>query len=358
MKHVFLLVGARPNFIKVAPLHRALAARGVSTTLVHTGQHYDPKMSDVFFKELGIPEPDVNLEIGPGDRLMQTKKIVDALVPLLTSKRPDALVVFGDVTSTAAGAMAGVVAGTRVVHVEAGLRSFNWKMPEELNRMIADHHADLLFVTEPAGVENLKNESIPPERVHLVGNVMIDSLRAIESRAASSSVAATLGLAPHGYALLTLHRPESVDDPATLKDLWETIGAVCAKIPVVYPYHVRTKQRLEAAGLVAPTGMTMIEPVGYTDMIALVKNAAFVLTDSGGLQEETSALGVPCLTLRDETERPITVETGTSEIVGRDRAKILDAVARAMSGAWKKGSLHPLWDGHAAERIAVILLGS
>ncbi len=355
MKHVFLLVGARPNFIKVAPLHRALAARGVAATLVHTGQHYDAKMSDVFFKELGIPAPDHNLAIGPGDRITQTKKIVDALIPLLSSNHPDALVVFGDVTSTAAGAMAGVVAGVKVVHVEAGLRSFNWRMPEELNRMIADHHSDLLFVTEPVGMENLKNESIPLERAHLVGNVMIDSLRAIESRTGTSTIASNLGVAPRGYALLTLHRPESVDDPAVLKYAWETIGLVAARIPVVYPYHVRTKQRLEAAALAAPAGMTMIEPVGYTDMIALVKNAAFVLTDSGGLQEETSALNVPCLTLRNETERPITVEIGTSEITGLDRAKILDAVDRVLSGRWKQGALHPLWDGRAAERIADIL---
>lgn len=355
MKHVFLLVGARPNFIKVAPLHKALVARGVSTTLVHTGQHYDAKMSDVFFRELNIPEPDVNLGIGAGDRAEQTKKIIETLAPLLALHRPDAIVVFGDVTSAAAGAMAGVLAGVRVAHVEAGLRSFHWPMPEELNRMIADHHSDLLFVTEPAGLANLKNERVPDERVHLVGNVMIDSLRAVESRVSQSNVLVRHGLAPQSYGVLTLHRPENVDEAVTLKPLWEAICAASARLPLVFPIHPRTRAKFEEFGLTIPPSIRTIEPVGYLDMVALIKNARAVLTDSGGLQEETSALGVPCLTLRGQTERPITVEIGTGEIVGRDRAKIFDALDRVLTGRWKQGSLHPLWDGHAAERIADIL---
>ncbi|OGL73262.1 UDP-N-acetylglucosamine 2-epimerase [Candidatus Uhrbacteria bacterium RIFCSPHIGHO2_12_FULL_60_25] len=355
MKHIVLLVGARPNFIKVAPLHRALAARGVSTILVHTGQHYDAAMSDVFFKELGIPAPDVHLGVGAGDRMTQTKKIMDALVPVLRERMPDALLVFGDVTSTAAGAMAGTVAGIRVGHVEAGLRSFNWRMPEELNRMIADHHSDWLFVTEPAGMTNLKNESITHDRVHLVGNVMIDSLRAMEPAVAGSRILTDLGLMPGSYGTLTLHRPENVDDVDTLRPLWDAISAASVRLPLVFPMHHRARAKFDAFGLSIPPTIRAIEPVGYIDMLALLKGSKVVLTDSGGLQEETAAFNVPCITLREQTERPVTVELGTSEVVGRDRSKILDAVSSVMDGRWKKGGLHPLWDGHAAERIADIL---
>lgn len=355
MKDVFLLVGARPNFIKIAPLNAALKSRGVSTTIVHTGQHYDAAMSDVFFRELGIPEPDVNLGIGPGDRLAQTGKIISALAPILRERKPDAIVVVGDVTSTAAGAMAGASAGVHVIHVEAGLRSFNWRMPEELNRMIADHHSSLLFATEPVALAHLAAERIPADRVHLVGNVMIDSLRKVEPLASSSDVVSRLGLDSGPYGVLTLHRPENVDDEAVLKDIWQTLREVADRLPLVFPIHPRTKARIEALKLAPHPGIRMIEPVGYVEMIALLKSSRAVLTDSGGLQEETAALDIPCLTMRTETERPITVEIGTSEVVGTSRERILDAVNRVLSGSWKKGTLHELWDGHAAERIADVM---
>lgn len=356
MKHVALIVGARPNFMKAAPLRAALVERGARVTLIHTGQHYDPLMSDVFFHDLRLPAPDVHLGVGAGDRITQTKAIVDVLVPLLKEQTPDALVVVGDVTSTAAAAMAGVLAGVPVAHVEAGLRSFYWPMPEELNRMIADHHSRWLFVTEPSGVANLRAERIPDERVHLVGNVMIDTLRRLEPQAEKSGVLARLDLAPGTYGVLTLHRPENVDDPALFRALADALAKVAERLPLVYPVHHRVRDRLAGTALAAAPGVRIIEPLGYVEMLALVRAAKAVVTDSGGLQEETTALGVPCLTLRGQTERPITVDEGTSEIVGHDPVAILDAVERVLAGTWKKGRLPELWDGHAAERIADILL--
>jgi UDP-N-acetylglucosamine 2-epimerase (non-hydrolysing) len=355
MKHLILLVGARPNFIKIAPLNAALRAKGVSTFLVHTGQHYDSQMSDVFFKELDIPAPDVNLGIGPGDRITQTRKIKNALQALLLERKPDGIVVVGDVTSTAAGAMAGVAAGVPVIHVEAGLRSFNWKMPEELNRMIADHHSDVLFATEPIAIENLLNESIPRERIHHVGNVMIDSLRKVEPLANASPMLSNLGLRTREYGLLTVHRPENVDSPEKFRFVWESIRAVADRIPLVFPVHHRTKAVMASLDIASHPNIKLIDPVGYVDMVALTKNARLVLTDSGGLQEETTALGVPCLTLREQTERPITVHVGTSEVVGTGRASIMKALDMILEGRWKQGRVPELWDGRTAQRIAEIL---
>ncbi|MFH2231647.1 MAG: UDP-N-acetylglucosamine 2-epimerase (non-hydrolyzing) [Patescibacteria group bacterium] len=358
MKNFLILAGARPNFMKIAPLNAALRERGAQTFIVHTGQHYDHNMSDVFFRELGIPAPDVNLGVGSSDRKTQSKKIIQALVPLLCEKSPDAIIVVGDVTSTAAGAMAGVMAGIPVVHVEAGLRSFNWKMPEELNRMIADHHSDLLFVNEASGVENLKNEAIPDERVHLVGNIMIDTLRRAEPFADKSTILEKHGLKPGEFGLLTMHRPENVDFVDALKSLCGSLSLVSDHVPLIYPLHPRTKARLQEFGLQLDPRIKLIDPVGYFDMLALIKNVKLVLTDSGGLQEETTALSVPCITLREQTERPITVEEGTSEIVGRDRQAILQCVYRIKSGNWKAGKVPELWDGRVAYRIADILLKS
>lgn len=355
MKHIALVAGARPNFMKVAPLRTALVERGARVTLIHTGQHYDPLMSEVFFRDLGLPAPDVHLGIAPGDRIMQTKAIVEALLPVLRERRPDALVVVGDVTSTAAAAMAGVLAGVPVAHVEAGLRSFHWPMPEELNRMVADHHSRWLFVTEPAGAANLRAERIPGERIHLVGNVMIDSVRRLEPQAAASDIRARLAL-PGRYGVLTLHRPENVDDAEAFAALATAVAEAATRIPLVYPVHHRVRERLAATPLAHAPGIRIVEPLGYVDMLALVRGAALVLTDSGGLQEETTALGVPCITLRGQTERPVTVEVGTSAIVGHDRAAIIGAVDRVLAGTWKKGRVPDLWDGHAAERIADILL--
>jgi UDP-N-acetylglucosamine 2-epimerase (non-hydrolysing) len=354
MKTVCLVAGARPNFIKIAPLYRALQAQGFAVVLVHTGQHYDTNMSDVFFKELAIPDPDVHLGVGSGDRITQSRKIVQALVPLLQDRKPQAMIVVGDVTSTAASAMASVVAGVPLVHVEAGLRSFNWRMPEELNRMIADHHSDILFVSDPAGMKHLEAECIPAEKIHYVGNIMIDSLRAAEPVAESSDILDRLGLKTREYGVLTLHRPETVDHPEILRTVWGVLKNVSGRLPLVFPVHPRTKSRLVEFGEI-PSSIHCVEPVGYLDMIKLVKNATVVLTDSGGLQEEATALSVPCLTLRDETERPSTVEYGTSEVVGRDPERIAAAFDRVMQGGWRKGTLPPLWDGKTAERIAEIL---
>jgi UDP-N-acetylglucosamine 2-epimerase (non-hydrolysing) len=356
MKNFMILAGARPNFMKIAPLNAVLRARGAGVCIVHTGQHYDQKMSEVFFKELDIPEPDINLGIGPGDRQTQTKKIIDTLVPVLRDRSPDMLIVVGDVTSTAAGAMAGVMAHIPVVHVEAGLRSFNWKMPEELNRMIADHYSDRLFVNEPSGIENLRHEGIADERVHLVGNIMIDTLRRAEPHAARSNILSVHGLAPRAYGLLTMHRPENVDQPAVLKALGQVLSTIATRLPLIFPVHPRTKARLLEHGIDLGSRVRLIDPVGYLDMLALTKNAKMALTDSGGLQEETTVLGVPCLTLREQTERPITVEVGTSEIVGRDAQTILNAAERVHRGEWKTGRIPDLWDGRVAERIADILL--
>lgn len=356
MKKLLLVVGARPNFIKVAPLYRALTARGASVTLLHTGQHFSPDMSDIFFKDLDIPEPHVHLGVGAGDRITHLREITPRIIQYLRQNPHDRIVVFGDVASTAAAAVAGVLANVPVAHVEAGLRSFHWPMPEELNRMLADHHADMLFVTEPAGMENLRNEAIPEERIHFTGNIMIDSLRRAEQLAWRSQILSQLNLTPGTYGVLTVHRPENVDQRHVFEPLWHAIGYAAERLPLVLPLHPRTKERLSAFGLAVPKGVRIVDPLGYMDMLQLVKNSKAVLTDSGGLQEEAYALGLPCITLRGQTERPITVDFGTNEVVGRDRAKILDAVERVMLGRWKQGALHPLWDGRAAERIADILL--
>ncbi|MBD3251381.1 UDP-N-acetylglucosamine 2-epimerase (non-hydrolyzing) [Candidatus Uhrbacteria bacterium] len=355
MNKIVLLAGARPNFMKIAPLYRALTSRNISAFLAHTGQHYDDKMSEIFFRELGIPQPDVNLGIGPGDRITQTRKIVQSLTPILVERKPDAIVVVGDVTSTAAGAMAGVITGTPVVHVEAGLRSFNWAMPEELNRMIADHHSDLLLVSDPQGLTHLKHERIPEERVHFVGNIMIDTLQHALKQTEERTMLQDHGLVPKGYGLVTMHRPENVDHPEHLASLVETLGMVAEKLPLILPLHPRTKSRLEAAVLSFSPKIRVVDPLGYIDMLTLSKHAKMALTDSGGLQEETTALGIPCITLREETERPITVEQGTSEVLGRDRGAILAAVDRILAGDWKKGSIPDGWDGKTAERIADLL---
>ncbi len=342
--------------MKIAPLQAALRAHGASVFLVHTGQHYDAKMSDVFFDELGIPAPDLHLGIGSGDRVAQTQKIIEALVPVLKERKPDCVIVVGDVTSTVGGTLAAVIAGVKVAHVEAGLRSFHLGMPEEVNRIITDHYVDYLFVTEPIAGQHLQQEGIDPKRVFHVGNVMIDTLRKSEARADEREILKTLGV-EGDYGILTLHRPDNVDHKAIFRDLWETVTLASTMVPLFMPIHHRTKAKIEAFGLEIPSTIKMIEPVGYLDMLHLMKHAKVVLTDSGGVQEETTALGVPCLTLRLETERPITIDMGTNELLGRDRVKILEAMKKIMNGKWKKGRVPELWDGKAAERIADILLG-
>jgi UDP-N-acetylglucosamine 2-epimerase (non-hydrolysing) len=355
------VVGARPNLMKIAPLMEAWAKRpGVEALLVHTGQHYDANMSELFFHELGIPEPDLNLEVGSASHAVQTAEIMRAFEPVVQSQRPDAVLVVGDVNSTIACGLVAVKLGVRLVHVEAGLRSFDRTMPEEINRVLTDAISDVLFCTEESGVRNLRREGVAPERIHLVGNVMIDTLVRHRAKADRSGVLAALGLAPRRYAVLTLHRPANVDDPGVLGRLLDALEAIHRDLAIVFPVHPRTRQKLAAFGfsarLAAMRELRLVEPLGYLDFLKLMAEARLVLTDSGGIQEETTILGVPCLTLRENTERPATVECGTNRLVGRDPARILAAWQEIRSAAPAPARVPPLWDGRAAERIADILL--
>jgi len=347
------VVGARPNFMKIAPLRRAIDAAGFAEQkLVHTGQHYDAAMSDVFFADLDLPRPDAFLGIGSGSHAEQTAAVLLAMEKLLMSERPDLLVVAGDVNSTVAAALAAAKLGIPVAHVEAGLRSFDRAMPEEINRVLTDQIAELLFTPSQDGDRNLLREGVSRDRVHFVGNVMIDSLREHLPAARRAAAPAKLGLAPKGYALLTLHRPSNVDDPKALARVVGALAEVAAEVPVVFPIHPRTRKRLAEFSIATPPGLRLTEPLGYLEFLGLVDGAALVLTDSGGLQEETTALAVPCLTLRENTERPVTVEVGTNLLVGLDPRRIVDESRRVLRGQGKRGGLPELWDGHAAERMA------
>jgi UDP-N-acetylglucosamine 2-epimerase (non-hydrolysing) len=353
-----LVAGARPNFMKLAPVVRALAGQAkIPFRIVDTGQHYDPSMNDVFFQQLGIPAPEVHLEVGSGSHGAQTAHILERYEAHLLQARPAATVVFGDVNSTLACALAAVKLGVGVVHVEAGLRSLDRTMPEEINRLLTDAVADLLLVSEASGLEHLKREGIPDERVRLVGNVMIDTLLSELPAARELAVARRLGLLDKGYGFLTLHRPSNVDDPRTLEGLLDLLEELSARLPIVFPVHPRTLASARRAGLadrLAPGGSRLIclGPTPYRDTISLVAGAAVVLTDSGGLQEETSVLRVPCITLRENTERPVTVTQGTSRIVGNDPDRIRAAFTDALAGRWSKGGDIPLWDGRAGQRVA------
>jgi UDP-N-acetylglucosamine 2-epimerase (non-hydrolysing) len=350
------VVGARPNFMKVAPILAQLRKRaGVRQVLVHTGQHYDAKMSDVFFQDLGMPDPDVHLGVGSGSHAQQTAKVMVEVEPVLTRERPDVVVVAGDVNSTLAVALVASKMGLAVAHVEAGLRSRDWTMPEEINRVLTDRLSDLLFTPSRDGDENLRAEGIDPSRVHFVGNVMIDSLQAALPRARESRIHERLELQRRGYVLATLHRPANVDDPAALSRLISALIEVAGKVPLVFPIHPRTRSRLPA-GFEAK-GLKLVEPLGYLDFLALTAEARLVMTDSGGIQEETTALGVPCLTLRENTERPVTVEVGTNQLVGTDPAKAVAAAREVLAGRVRQGRIPELWDGRAAERVADVLVG-
>jgi UDP-N-acetylglucosamine 2-epimerase (non-hydrolysing) len=356
---IVAVVGARPNFVKIAPLLAELRLYPeAEVTLVHTGQHYDLQMSEAFFANLDIPAPDVNLEARGDTAVAQTAEIMRRLEPVLVERRPDWVVVVGDVTSTVAAALTAVRLAFPIAHVEAGLRSGDRSMPEEINRIITDAVSDVLFTTEPAGNDNLAREGVDARRVHFVGNVMIDTLFRYRERARESSILGDLGLAPRCYAALTLHRPSNVDTPDALGRMMSAIGRVQAEIPVVFPVHPRTRARLEAlpGGLGAAAGLRLVAPLPYLDFVQLMANARCVLTDSGGIQEETTALGVPCLTLRENTERPITVTRGTNRIVGGAPAAIFAAWRDVAEGRWRPGELPELWDGKAAERIVRILL--
>ena len=353
MPHVLVVAGARPNFMKVKPVMAALAARGAGVALVHTGQHYDAAMSDVFFAELGLPAPDRHLGVGSGSHAEQTANVMVAFEPLMAELRPDVVVVVGDVNSTVACALVAAKAGVLVAHVEAGLRSRDWDMPEEVNRVVTDRISDYLLAPSEDAVANLRSEGYREDQVHLVGNVMVDTLLANLDRAMESDVLARLGLSAGRYGLVTLHRPANVDDPEVLRGILAGLAAPAARVPLVLPAHPRARTRLEQLGV--PPGLLLVPPAGYLDFIALQASARLVLTDSGGIQEEATVLGVPCLTLRDNTERPITVEQGTNRLVGRDPARIAAAALEVLD-APPPARRPALWDGHAGERIAEVLL--
>jgi len=352
--------GARPNFMKIAPLMRAYAAEaGIEPILVHTGQHYDRPMSHLFFEELQIPEPDINLEVGSGSHAQQAAIIMQRFEPVVIETGADAVLVVGDVNSTIACALVAAKLGVGVFHVEAGLRSFDRTMPEEINRVLTDAISDLLFVSEPTGLENLRREGIPEEKVHFVGNVMIDTLEFTRQRAEQSRILEQLSLAPRQYVVVTMHRPASVDRPAILRGLLEAFGQIQRDLPVVFPIHPRTRKQMAEAGLDQLAGgmkqLTLLEPLGYLDFLKLMASAAVVLTDSGGIQEETTILGVPCLTLRENTERPITLTQGTNQLVGMDPARLLAAYRQIRTSPPPPARRPDKWDGHAAQRIARII---
>ncbi len=354
------VVGARPNFMKIAPLMAAYRAwPGIEPLLVHTGQHYDAAMSQLFFEQLGIPQPDVNLGVGSGSHAVQTAEIMRAFEPVLLERRPDAVVVVGDVNSTIACGLVAVKLGVRLCHVEAGLRSRDRTMPEEINRVLTDAISDLLFCTERSGVDNLRAEGVPAERIFLVGNVMIDTLLRNRAAADRSTILARLGLVPRAYAALTLHRPSNVDDPAVFGRILDALAVIGQDLPIVFPVHPRTRRALEAGPLgrrvEAIPGLRLVEPLGYLDFLKLMAEARIVLTDSGGVQEETTILAVPCLTLRENTERPVTTEVGSNRIVGTATERIVAAYRDVRDGRGPRCGVPPLWDGHAAERIVEIL---
>ncbi|WP_242606480.1 non-hydrolyzing UDP-N-acetylglucosamine 2-epimerase [Protofrankia symbiont of Coriaria ruscifolia] len=350
--HVLFVAGARPNFMKVAPVLAATVGRGAVTTLVHTGQHYDAAMSGVFFDELGLRAPDHFLDVGSGSHAGQTAGVMTAFEPLLALVRPDVVVVVGDVNSTLACALVAAKSGIPLAHVEAGLRSRDWSMPEEVNRVVADRISDLLFATSPDAAGNLRREGYRPDQIHLVGNVMVDTLLANIERARARPTLSRLGLRAGEYGLVTLHRPANVDDPGVLAGLLGALGTVAERCPLVFPLHPRTRARVEGR---LPAGVTTLPPAGYLDFLALQVGARVVLTDSGGVQEETTVLGVPCLTLRDTTERGITVAEGTNQVIGTDPERIVAAAADVLACP-PRPRRPALWDGHAGERIAEILL--
>lgn len=355
--HLLHVIGARPNFMKAAAVMRALDG-SARQTLVHTGQHYDYEMSTAFFGELDLPQPDVNLAIGPDTAGAQTGRILTRLAPLLDRCRPDVCVVYGDVTSTLAAALAAARKRVRVAHVEAGLRSRDRTMPEELNRIVTDRIADWLFTPSPDADDNLAREGVPAARVHGVGNVMIDTLVRLLPRTDSGPVLERLGI-PAGapYALATLHRPATVDDPPVFDGILEVLAELSARLPVVFPVHPRSRAHLDA-GSRRSSGLRLTRPLGYLDFLSLERGAAVVVTDSGGVQEETTWLDVPCLTVRDNTERPITVTEGTNTVVGRDPQRLRRALGTALDGPPTGARRPDLWDGRAAERIAGVLVGA
>jgi UDP-N-acetylglucosamine 2-epimerase (non-hydrolysing) len=352
--HVLHVVGAQPNLVKAAPVVRALGRWSlVRQTLVHTGQHYDVNLSDVFFRDLDLPEPDINLGVGSGSHAQQTAQVISRFEPVITNDKPDLALVYGDVNSTVAAALVCAKLLIPVGHVEAGLRSFDRTMPEEINRLVTDHVADLLFTPSNDGNENLLREGVHPDKISFVGNVMIDSVARVLPVAEKSTVLVNLGLQGGKYGLVTLHRPSNVDDPATLAAIMCTLHEISRDLPLVFPMHPRTRHRLESLhDYCTRSRVHILDPLSYVDCLALQRFASLVITDSGGIQEETTYLGVPCLTLRGNTERPVTITFGTNILVGQDLKQLRTAVARILGGHKKRGDIPPLWDGRAADRIA------
>ncbi|MBI4508377.1 MAG: UDP-N-acetylglucosamine 2-epimerase (non-hydrolyzing) [Deltaproteobacteria bacterium] len=369
---ILCIAGARPNFMKIAPLLRAFSSEPFfEPRLLHTGQHYDDKLSRIFFEDLRIPRPDVELEVGSGSHAAQTAEIMRRFEPVLRDEQPHAVLVVGDVNSTIACAL--VTAkfqlespfawkqGTRrrpvIIHVEAGLRSFDDDMPEEVNRKLTDAISDVLFVSDPAGIAHLRREGVPSDRVFFVGNVMIDTLLSARDRAMQSQVLVELGLAGRAHGLVTLHRPSNVDDPSALREILTTLDSLACELPLVFPIHPRTRGRLQGLGFTLdPHRWILTDPVGYLDFLKLMATARVVLTDSGGVQEETTVLGVPCVTLRENTERPVTMEEGTNILAGTQPSRIREAFTQAMT-APRTGRVPQYWDGQAAVRVRDILLG-
>ena len=354
---IVLVAGARPNFMKIAPLMGAIKKHpSMQPVLVHTGQHYDERMSGLFFHELGIPKPDVNLEVGSGSHAVQTAEIMTRFEPVLLEHKPDYVLVVGDVNSTIACGLVAVKLGVRLIHVEAGLRSFDRTMPEEINRILTDSISDILFCSEQSGVDNLLKEGVSNNKIHLVGNVMIDTLLHHREKAEKSRILDDLQLKKKEFTVTTLHRPANVDDQDILGRIISVLQIIGEDAPVVFPIHPRTRQRMASWDIKTdPEKIKFIDPLGYLDFLKLVSSACVVLTDSGGIQEETTILKVPCLTLRENTERPCTVELGSNQLVGTDPEKIMAAYQAAQNGKGKVGDIPPLWDGKAAERIAAIL---
>ena len=366
---IVIVAGARPNFMKIAPVARSLHERAqhgeppgvhLTVSIVHTGQHYDDNMSDVFFRELDIPNPDVYLGVGSGSHAEQTARIMVGFEKILVQTRPELVVVPGDVNSTLACALTAKKMGLKVAHIEAGLRSFDMRMPEEINRKLTDAISDLLFVTEESGVRNLRAEGVAERKIFLVGNVMIDSLRKNlrkldEGMFTPSLPVRTFCEAGKPYGLLTLHRPSNVDSPETLAGIWKAVQEVAKIAPILFPVHPRTRKKFLESGL-SEGGVTFGDPIGYLDMLYAMRGAAIVLTDSGGVQEETTVLGIPCVTIRENTERPSTVAIGTNQLVGADPAVIFRVSKEILGGRGKKGKVPPLWDGETAGRISNVLL--
>jgi len=359
---ILIVAGARPNFMKIAPLLREFRRHRTpfNVKLVHTGQHYDFKMSDVFFRDLGIPKPNIYLGVGSGSHSVQTAKLMTAFEKVLIQEKPDWIVVVGDVNSTLACSLVASKMGVKVAHVEAGLRSFDRSMPEEVNRIVTDALSDALFVSEQSGLVNLKKEGVTTSKIFFVGNVMIDTLLYQMSKIDKSLILKKLNLKPKEYAVLTLHRPSNVDTRHTLLEIYKILKATSAKIKVVYAIHPRTRKMISAHGLDKQFNglkkVSLIEPLGYIDFNKLVKHARFALTDSGGIQEETTVLQVPCLTMRENTERPVTITEGTNILVGRSYRKIVRYTHQVLAGKFKQGKTPKLWDGKAAQRIVRILI--